>query len=398
MCTNHPQIQPRSLRLSHFLFLLPFVFQVVVVPLGAYAQPSFDVIASGLDNPRGLAFSPDGALYVVEAGRGGNIVCATAPSNEYRCLGMSGAITRVAPGEKTRVIENLPSHSIANGMSAGGLQDIAFQGATDAYAIIGSGFNPAQRSDPTQLGPAGNDLGHLIRISTADWTYEKLVDISAYEAAQNPEPSLVDSNPYKFLVQENRFVVVDAGANDVLQVDADGTISTLAVFPKRTIKKTPTMPPFLPDPVPIDSVPTCIALGPDGAYYVGELTGFPFGVGEARIYRIVAGQNPEIYKTGFTNISDLTFDEDGNLYVLEIAHTGLRATPPASGALIRINADGSQDTLIDQGLIRPTAIAIGPDDGMIYISAHGATAGDGEVIRFNPAQASQVKSGWKDYR
>ena len=30
-----------------------------------------EVVASGLDQPRGLNFGPDGALYVAEAGRGG---------------------------------------------------------------------------------------------------------------------------------------------------------------------------------------------------------------------------------------------------------------------------------------------------------------------------------------
>ena len=33
------------------------------------------VVMSGLDNPRGLAFAPNGALYVAEAGRGGDGPC-----------------------------------------------------------------------------------------------------------------------------------------------------------------------------------------------------------------------------------------------------------------------------------------------------------------------------------
>ena len=37
----------------------------------ASAQPQFEVVASGLDNPRHLTFSATGDLYVAEAGRGG---------------------------------------------------------------------------------------------------------------------------------------------------------------------------------------------------------------------------------------------------------------------------------------------------------------------------------------
>jgi len=35
------------------------------------AAAEVTVVMSGLDSPRGLAFGPEGALYVAEAGRGG---------------------------------------------------------------------------------------------------------------------------------------------------------------------------------------------------------------------------------------------------------------------------------------------------------------------------------------
>jgi glucose/arabinose dehydrogenase len=129
----------------------------------------------------------------------------------------------------------------------------------------------------------------------------------------------------------------------------------------------------------MDAVPTSVAIGPDGAYYVSELTGFPFPVGEARIYRIEPGEAPEIYAEGFTNVIDIAFADDGSLLVLEIAKNSMLSGDPA-GALIRLYPDGSRDTLIEEGLTSPTAVAIG-DDGAVYISNNGQSADIGEVLR-----------------
>src|SRR5262249_39816647 len=63
----------------------------------ANADSAVTVVMSGLDYPCGLAFGPDGALYVAEAGRGGDGPCA----NGF-CVGASGAVNRLWRGEQKR--------------------------------------------------------------------------------------------------------------------------------------------------------------------------------------------------------------------------------------------------------------------------------------------------------
>src|SRR5688572_7826801 len=70
---------------------------------GEFAQPAdaksvgidtVSVIATGLNNPRGLNFGADGALYVAEAGSGGAGPCGPGPEGD-RCYGESGSVTRI---------------------------------------------------------------------------------------------------------------------------------------------------------------------------------------------------------------------------------------------------------------------------------------------------------------
>ena len=77
------------------------------------------------------------------------------------------------------------------------------------------------------------------------------------------------------------------------------------------------------------------AVGPDEAWYVSELKGFPETVGAARIWRVEPGTSDHdcdasatsgpcrVVASGFTNVIDTAFGPDGTLYVLEIAKDGL---------------------------------------------------------------------------
>src|SRR5687768_8143230 len=67
------------------------------------------VVMRGLNNPRGLAFGPDGALFVAEAGRGGAGPCFQ--SMQVVCYGPTGAIGRLAGGVQDTVVSGLPSYA-----------------------------------------------------------------------------------------------------------------------------------------------------------------------------------------------------------------------------------------------------------------------------------------------
>lgn len=355
------------------LFACGTVFAVALVPVPAYAGASADTIATGLDNPRGLAFAPNGALYVAEAGRGGDGPCFTGPEGEEVCFGTSGAVTRVWRGGQERVVTGLPSIAERDGSVAIGPSDVSFRGAGGMYVTVGLGADPAVREDLPPAGQEGN--GWLLRARPAKGDWKQVADIAGFEAAANPDGGLEDSNPNSVVALPGRRVVADAGGNALLRVAANGDISTLAVFPERMVDAPPF--PGLPERIPMQAVPTSVVRGPDGALYVGELTGFPFPEGEARVYRVVPGQEPEVYADGFTNIMDIGFAGDGTLYVLEHATNGLLSGDP-TGALIKVASDGSQDVVTTE-LTRPGGLAL--RGGAAYVSDCGVCAGQGSVLR-----------------
>jgi fermentation-respiration switch protein FrsA (DUF1100 family) len=336
-----------------------------------------EVVASGLESPRKLSFGPDGALYVAEAGRGGTGASVPSPSIPGASLfyGATGAITRIQNGKVEPVVTGLPSLALPDGSDASGVSDIEFDADGNAYAIVGLASNPANRDTLLQVP----DFSQLIAIDNFDggasWT--RLRDFGAYEQDNNPDGQDVITNLYDFLIEDNTAYVVDAGANDLLSQRAfGGELNLEAVFPSST-----TTNPTTGEPVVIQPVPTSVAVGPDGALYVGQLTGFPFQPGTAQIYRINEAGQPDVYAEGFTNIIDLAFDRSGGLYVLEYDADGILNGSDA-GSLIYLSPDGQTRTTITDDLVSPTGLEIG-SDGKLYVSNKGFVAGQGEVLRLS---------------
>src|SRR5688500_16639301 len=104
------------------------------------AQGSRSVVVGGLDNPRGLAFGPDGKLYVAEAGSGGDQQTAWVPPFQTAKIGTSGRILKIDGGQATPVASGLQSIALGPANETTGPNNIAFVGQT-LYAVIGM-MNP----------------------------------------------------------------------------------------------------------------------------------------------------------------------------------------------------------------------------------------------------------------
>ncbi len=320
---------------------------------------------SGLDDPRGLAFAPNGALYVTEAGSPFTPAPGTPslPSNgasEY--LSFTGSISMLQGGVQTRILSGLPSLYSPTSGDVTGPQGIGFDPAGNLYFTEGLG------SDPTLRTGALSQLGLLLRVPAGTTTPSVVADISNYEALHNPAGGPIDSNPYHLVVGSTGVLVADAGGNDVLNVAFNGTISLVATLPALMSGA--------------EAVPTALAVASNGSEYVSQLTGFPFTVGSASIFR-VDGANLTTIATGFTNVIDMTFGPDGMLYVLEIDHNGLLSGNP-TGGLWEVNpTTGAKTLLLTDGLVMPTSLAF-DSNGILYIANQGVIPGAGDVIALHP--------------
>ncbi|MEV6926529.1 ScyD/ScyE family protein [Dactylosporangium sp. NPDC051485] len=366
----------------------------------AVAGGSVTVVASGFDNARGILVGPGGVLLVAEAGRGGAGPCVPAPSQPTLqvCFGDSGAVSAVVPPgvlsygtakadrsslwRRYRVSTGLPSLAGSDGSSALGPERLALSGGR-LFVTTGLGGNDTMRG---ALGADGSRLAHVLEVRPG--THSRVhADLLAFEVANNPDaPSggVVDSNPWGLVsLGDGRTLATDAAANDVLSISASGQVSLVAVAPVQQVAAPPGLglPPGTT--IPSQSVPTGVVRGPDGAFYFGQFTGYPFPKGGAKVLRVTESGRLTTYASGFTNVMDVAFDKRGRLLVLSYARDGLTSTAPGTlpvGSLTRVEADGTRTELAAGRLTAPGGLAVGPD-GAIYVANNSVTAGGGEILR-----------------
>ena len=279
----------RSARKSGALaaLVLIAVAGFVLVPAAAEADTGF------YESPLfGIAAAPDGSLLVADAGQG------------------------IVDADDGSLIAALP-------------------GVTDVAPRTGGGLWAT-----TSFGPEGTQ--RLYRI-TGDGEAVEVANLFDFEEKRNPHPALIESNPFDVAdLGGGEALIADAAGNDLLKVDKHGKVKVVAVLPNELVstanikslagcdgEPVPGLAEIcdLPPEIPAEPVATSVAIGPDGAYYVGELKGFPAPTGASKVWRIEpnarnakCGQSPlcSVVFDDFTSVIDLAFGPDGRLNVAQI--------------------------------------------------------------------------------
>lgn len=326
-------------------------------------------VASGLNNPRGIAFDNRGDLYVAEAGTtDGNIstqgTCQQDPMVSHS--GHTGRISKIVGGAPVPVIQGLPSshHIAANDVTVFGINDIAFVGPK-LYGLLNAGCGHGVPDVPASV------------IAVDGGQYQVVADLSAFRAANPPAHLGRDVEPdgdwYSMIAVGSVLFAVDANGGQLASIKpGSGKID-------RVIDISATEG---------HAVPTAVTEF-EGDFYIGNLQTFPAVSGGSKVWRTRrnADQGLEVVATNLTAILGVATDKAGRGYALESFNCvpNLPCVPgpfaAGTGRVIRQNLDGSRD-VIATGLTFPSSIRFGPD-GALYISnkSYNLPAGSGEILK-----------------
>jgi hypothetical protein len=272
--------------------------------------------------------------------------------------------------------------------------------------------------------PVFGGTGGLYRIKRG--TSVQIANVSDFETRVDPDADGAESDPFDLEpAGHGQTLVADAAGNSIVIVDSRGRIDWVATLPQHTVSTQPLKdavgcpngPPDvcnLPPTIDADPVPTSVAIGPDGAIYVGELTGFPATPGTSRIWRIKAGTRHahcglssacSVVRTEpFTSIIDIQFaargerddhelrsshsdDDDATAYVVEYDEASWLAVENNGGSAVlggtvnRCEVGRWSWSCRERATRLPVPTGIAIDDGSLFTTLYSITPGMAQVAR-----------------
>ena len=339
---------------------LALVLGATAAPATARHSEELRTVARGLDGPRGVATVGRGITLVSEG---------------------DGSVSRVVKrrGAKARVRE-------LTAVPAGSAPAIAYRRGT-VYILTGAAGGPPVSDEVL-------DASNTLFKWRAGWSKpRKVADIGDYQAKDvdpyNTESEAGESNAFGIeALSRGRVLVADAANNDLLMVNRKGHIRTVARVKPRTVK----VPDGIEDPpagtpIPAEAVITSVTVGSDGAYYIGELRGFPATPGTSQIWRVKPGARGAVcdpakprkgactrYADGLTSIVDLAAGKGKRIYAVSLSKLSWLAAEsetPAPGAmtggLFQVRPGGRIRELADDELTLPAGVDTGPF-GRIFVT------------------------------
>jgi hypothetical protein len=325
------------------------------------------IVATGLENPRGLKFGPDAHLYVAAGGLGGTAStvgqCPQVPEVGPYTGGFTSRISRldVRTGARETVVDHLPSSQTipAPAPLVSGVADVAFVDGT-LYAVeAGAGCSHGLAGTSNQVLRV-NHNGTTTPV--ANLSQFVMAHPTANESPADFEPdgtwySLVERGGLLYTVEPNH------GEVDVVN-PRSGAINRL---------------------VDVSAsqghiVPTALTLF-HGGFLLGNLNTFsPGSMGHASVFELSHQGSLRLLRSGLTAVVGVAVRHN-RVYALE-SFTGTDAPGPMpTGQIVRLNDAGGWDTIV-KDLNFPTAMTLGPDDNL-YVSNQGfgqPTNTDGQVL------------------
>ncbi|MDJ0348314.1 ScyD/ScyE family protein [Cryobacterium sp. PH29-G1] len=312
---------------------------MVAAPASAVELPTLGgptVLASGLFLPLSLGIGSGGTAYVSQNALGvltkvspdgaNSVVASASPGDELGAVSVRKGTVYYATNTQDHTASAL--YAMRAGAVPTRLADLyGYENTANPDQINSYGFVDLPQSCLDQFDPAA---------PTGPASYT----------------GIVDTHPYASLPLKDAVYIADAGANAILKVGYDGTVSTAAVLPASDpIVVTPEIAAGVGFPActagfgyRFEPVPTDVEQGGDGWLYVTSLPGGP---------------------------------EDASL--------------GARGAVYRVNPATGEVRFVAGGFVGATDLAVSQSTGVIAVTElFGGPKGTGQVSVFHPTRSERV--------